>query len=57
MIKKSRRYIHANYVLDMLVRSRIRFFEMQDNGKLAHPPSLLIRSGTERSESANSAHQ
>jgi tetratricopeptide (TPR) repeat protein len=55
MIEKSRQYIHANYVLDMLVRSRIRFYEMQDKGKLPHPPSLLIRTDAGRSESANSA--
>jgi len=42
-LERAKKYCHANYLLDFLVRSRKRYYELQDEDKIDTWPALLVR--------------
>jgi tetratricopeptide (TPR) repeat protein len=43
LLKRAARYCHANYLLDFLIESRQRYYELIDEGKLDAKPGLFVR--------------
>lgn len=46
LLKRAQGYCHANYLLDFLIESRQRFYQLVDAGKLDAKPSVLVRNRT-----------
>ena len=44
LLKQAERYCHANYLLDFLIESRQRYYELVDAGRLDAKPALFVRS-------------
>ncbi|MEJ2722869.1 MAG: hypothetical protein P8181_17290, partial [bacterium] len=42
-LEHAKKYCHANYLLDFMVRSRDRYFQLLDEGTIDVPPTMLIR--------------
>jgi predicted negative regulator of RcsB-dependent stress response len=45
----AKKFCHANYLLDFIIRSRKRFYELVKDGKLDAKPALLITEKTANS--------
>jgi len=46
LLKRGQRYCHANYLLDFLLESRQRYYQLVGAGKLDAKPALLVRNRT-----------
>jgi hypothetical protein len=46
LLQRAQRYCHANYLLDFLIESRQRFYQLVDAGKLDAKPAILVRNRT-----------
>lgn len=56
-VNKARGYVHVGYLLDFMIHSRQRYFELMDNGTLTTPSSLLVKKSTGDSGSSQAVSQ
>ena len=54
-IDRATDYIHMEYLLDMQIRARKRFYSLLEDGKITTPPSLLFHRTPERAIPSNPA--
>jgi tetratricopeptide (TPR) repeat protein len=56
-VKKAREYMHVGYLLDFMIHSRERYYELLENGTLATPPTLLLKTSASHSAAPQAVHQ
>jgi tetratricopeptide (TPR) repeat protein len=56
-VENSINYTHVGYLLDTMIHSRKRYFELMENGTLTEPPTLLLKQSGAGSAAPHAVHQ
>jgi tetratricopeptide (TPR) repeat protein len=56
-VEKARGFIHVGYLVDFMIHSRQRYYELLENGTLDTPPTLLLKTSASHSAAPQAVHQ
>jgi tetratricopeptide (TPR) repeat protein len=55
--EKADEYIHVGYLLDFMIESRQRYYELLENGTLGIQPTILLKDPADHSSTPQATHQ
>lgn len=56
-VEDATQYTHAGYLVDFMIHSRMRYFELLDNGTIKTAPTLLLKQAAAGSAAPETVHQ